>query len=233
MFLTSHKFNPVQKDRLFYDRFEYCLGFCLDEVSCLRQLDHDHINQLIERKQQWRRRAQDLQYHSDNTYPQRFRWREITQQTVTDLHVLADHLLTTPAEFKLVVTTGQGYVYTNDLELIDQLSNMPGMSNKTYTQAQIVRPKNTIKLKNSPYAFRSYFKMLKLTVNQKEILENFLIAQSQHVRLSPSLIQWISQPFVRTQDYFFVDHDSEKWPTMLSLIQPGIVRKTMHIIADK
>jgi hypothetical protein len=53
------------------------------------------------------------------------------------------------------------------------------------------------------------------------------------VRLSPALKSWISQSFNRTQDYFFVDHDSLTWLTMLSLVQPGIVRKTMHIIPAK
>jgi hypothetical protein len=96
-----------------------------------------------------------------------------------------------------------------------------------------VRPKNTIQLKNPQHQFRTYLTMCKLTAEQRHNLEEFLITQSVHVRLSPALARWIDQPFNRTQDYFFVDHDAENWCTMLSLVQPGIIRKTMHIIAAK
>jgi len=225
----------VRKDRLFYDRFAYCLGFYLDEVSCLRLLDHAHIDQLIERRKQWREIAQQRWIKGQRPHGTIMsrRWRDITEKTVSDLHALAEILLTTSAEFKLVVSVNQGYVYSNDLDLLDQLEAMPELAYKSYTQAQVVRPKNTIQLRNPQHQFRTYLGMCKLTAQQKHVLEQFLIAQSQHVRLSPALSRWIDQPFTRTQDYFFVDHDTEHWLTMLTLVQPGIVRKTMHIIQDK
>lgn len=160
-------------------------------------------------------------------------WKEITETTLSDLHALTDVLLNSSAEFKLVVSMNQGYVYTNDLLLLEQLDTMSQLSFKTYTQAQIVRPKNTIQLRKPRHQFRTYFTMCKLTAEQRHNLEEFLITQSGHVRLSPGLVRWIDLPFNRTQDYFFVDHDAENWCTMLSLVHPGIVRKTMHIIPAK
>ena len=53
------------------------------------------------------------------------------------------------------------------------------------------------------------------------------------MRLAPSLVSWMDQPYLRTQDYFFVDHDSEAWPTMLALVQPGVIRKTQQIVTAK
>ena len=225
----------MRKDRLFYDRYQYCMSFYLEEVSCLRDLDHASIDDTMERRRQWREIAQQRWVNGRQNYGVILRrtWREITEKTIADLQVLAEQLLTTKAEFKLVVSINQGYVYTNDVTLIDQLSQMPELGYKTYTQAQVTRPKNTIAQKNPRHKFRSYFKILKFTEQQKDHLMDFLYAQREHVRVSPALQTWIDGPFNRSQDYFFVDHDTESWLTMLSLVHPGIVRKTMHIIPAK
>jgi hypothetical protein len=236
LLLTALQFKPVKKDRLYYDRFEYCLGFCLDEVSCLRVLDHDHIDRSIANRKQWREIAQQRWLNGRQKHgiglSRQYR-REITEKTVEDLHKLATVLIDTDSEFKLVVSVSQGYVYTNDLTLIDLLDNQPELTNKTYCRAEIARPKNTIQLKNSQHHYRSYMQMKKLTGQQKQHLIDFFYNQQDQVRLSPALKSWITQSFNRTQDYFFIDHDSLSWLTMLSLVQPGIVRKTMHIIPAK
>jgi len=39
--------KPITKDRWFYDQYEYSLGFWLDEVNCLRELSHEHVDQMI------------------------------------------------------------------------------------------------------------------------------------------------------------------------------------------
>ena len=233
--MSKHKFALVSKDRWFYDLYEYCLGFHLDEVSCLRDLDHAKIDDTMERRRQWREIAQQRWVNGRQKHGIILRrvYREITEKTITDLHTVAQQLMTTPAEYKLVVSVNQGYIYTNDLRLIDQLSAMPELTYKTYTQAHITRPKNTILLKNPQHQFRTYLKLMKLTEQQKDQLMNFLHGQRSHVRVSPGLARWFDQPFNRCQDYFFVDHDTESWLTMLSLVHPGIVRKTVHIIPAK
>jgi hypothetical protein len=235
LFLTNLKFKPVRKDRRFYDQFDYCIGFYLDEVNCLRTLEHAHIDDMIERRKQWREIAQQRWVNGRQKHGiiMSRRWKDITEKTAEDLHTLATVLLTATVDFKLVVSINQGYVYTNDLALIDQLDHMPELIYKTYTQARVVRPRNTIQLKNPQHQFRTYLTMCKLTAEQRHNLEEFLITQSDHVRISPALARWIDQPFNRTQDYFFVDHNAESWTTMLSLVAPGIIRKTMHIIAAK
>ena len=63
---------------------------------------------------------------------------------------------------------------------------------------------------------------------EKEQINNFL--QTQDVRISPALQEWIDTPFNRTQDYYFIDYNSELWLTMLGLIRPGLIRKTLAII---
>lgn len=233
--MTLPKIHPVKKDRLFYNQFEYCISFYLDEVNCLRELDHTSIDSMIERRQQWREIAQQRWINAGRSHSTIIgrRWRPITPDTVKNLHELATVLLSTVSKYKLVVSMDQGYVYSNDMTLLQTLNQMTVLGYKSVSQAVVVRPKDTIQLKKSNHKFRTYFGMQKLSTDQKQVLEDFLLTQQQFVRLSPALQRWIDQPFNRTQDYFFVDHDSETWLTMLNLVQPGIIRKTMHIITTK
>ena len=237
LFLTrqAQQFKIFLKDRLYYNRFEYAMGFCLDEVSCLRELDHVYIDTVIERRQAWREVAQQRWHKANNTVGHilSHRRKEITDQTITNLHELADVLISSECEFKLVVSINQGYVYTNNPTLIDQLDQLTSLTHRSYTRAVITRPRDTIQLKNPRHQYRSYFRLAKLTADQKAQLVRFLQNQQENVRLSPALEAWIDHPFNRTQDYFFVDYDSVLWLTMLALVHPGLIRKTMQIIPTK
>jgi hypothetical protein len=232
---SAGTFKTVVKDRLFYNRFEYVMSFELDEVSCLRTLDHDSIDLMMKRRQEWRELAQHRWLNAkQNTGVIVSRGRKlITQHTVDNLHTLAETLLTTDKDFKLVVSVNQAWVYVNDTALFDCLDQLPILQYKTYAQVQVNRPANTVKLKNSTYSFRSYFKFSKLTALQKDTLVDFLINQQTQVRLSPSLKIWINQPFNRVQDYFFIDYKTASWTTMLALVHPGLIRKTLQIIPAK
>jgi hypothetical protein len=200
----------------------------------LRELDHAKIDDVIHRRKQWQEVAQQRWINGrQNTTILSRRWKDITEKTVTDLHSVADVLLTNTAEFKLVVSVHQGYVYTNDLALLTKLDGMPELTFKTRTQAQVDRPQNTIRLKKSNYNFRSYFRARHLSAQEKQQLVNFLNTQQDFVRTSPAMVQWINDPFNRLQDYYFVDHDSQQWLTLISLVLPGIIRKTMQILTDK
>ena len=170
---SIQQFKLVIKDRLFYNRYEYAVGFHLDEVSCLRELNHARIDRMIERRIAWRDIAQQrtsgkstLVGHTILTR----RYKEITDTTVSNLHQLTEQLLTTSADFKLVVSVNTAHVYTNDLTLINQVSDLPGLTQKEYNRAVVGRPPNTIQLKNSTHKFRSYFKMIKLTDDQKKLI---------------------------------------------------------------
>jgi hypothetical protein len=233
------QFKLVIKDRLFYNRFEYAIGFHLDEASCLRDLGHEQIDAMIDRRIAWREIAQ--QRFAGNLKSSLFgqsqsivarRQKEITKQTVSDLHELAELLLTTSADFKLVVSVNNAHVYTNDLTLIEQISDLSGVTQKDYTRAILGRPKDTIQLKEPRHQYRSYFKRAKLTDEQKVHLVNFL-ANQPSTRTSPALSHWLTGLFYRTEDYFFIDHNQMSWLTMLSLVRPGLIRKTMQIIPAK
>jgi len=235
----TQQFKLVVKDRLFYNRFEYAIGFYIDEASCLRDLGHEQIDDMIKRRIAWREIAQQRIVGNINSglFGQQTiisrRNKDITEQTISDLHRLANLLLTTSADFKLVVSVNTAHVYANDLTLIEQINSLPGVSNQDYTRAVVCRPKDTIQLKYPRHQHRSYFKITKITDDQKKNLLNFLNNYSETIRLSPALQHWVKTPMVRTQDYFFIDYNEPSWLTMLSLVRPGLIRKTMQIIPAK
>jgi hypothetical protein len=194
---------------------------------------------MIGRRKQWREVSQqrwitlNKKTGAHHTILAHSRWNEITEEVEQNLYDFADVLRNSGADLKLVVSTDYGWVYTNDLALIDQLKSLRMLTGKRYSEAVVDRPKNTIRLKNPRHRFRSYLKITKITEQQKDNLINFLTNQQPGIRISPALAEWTTGSFHRTQDYFFVDHNEMSWLTMLSLVHPGIIRKTQQIIQAK
>lgn len=209
------------------------MSFQLDEVSCLRELNHQYIDVIIERRRQWREIS--LQRWANTTQANKNivtrRAKEITDDNVVNLHELTDVLLRSCVDFKLVTSVSSAWIYTNDISLLEKLSGLDFLLCKTYSKAVINRPKNTIKLKDPKHQYRSYLRSVKLTDEEKTQLCNFFINQQGHARLGPALVKWMDERWYRTQDYFFIDHDEESWLVLLSLIKPGMIRKTVNLIA--
>jgi hypothetical protein len=232
----SVRYCSVVKDRLFYNRYEYCISFVLDEVTCLKQLDHDYIDALLARRAEWSKIHRQRQQATRGgiafpTMHTRLALRPmITKETSTALHALADQLLTTTHDYKLVTSVNRAWIYSNSTDLMLELNENTTLKDKFFTRAVIDRPHNTIRLKNSLYQQRSYFKVLKLTSQQKHTLSQFFANQQDQIRLSPALREWFADDYLRTQDYFFIDHHGEGWLVMLALVHGGIIRKTVDIV---
>jgi hypothetical protein len=238
---TQLKFKPVAKDCLFYSRWQYCISFFLPEASVLKNVDHEYIDTIVERRRIWREVAQQRWASarpSGKKSPPAIsttiltrRWREITDDDLKNLHTLADILINTTTPYKLVTSVDQGWVYTNDVALIEELAQNENLAYQQYSEAILARPKNTIKLKNPRHTYRSYLKTVKLTDKDKDNLIKFFVNQSPEIRVSPALQDWLISDYHRTQDYFFVDHNGESWLVMLALVKAGIIRKTVELIS--
>jgi hypothetical protein len=225
--LQNPNFKCVASDRLFYDHWKYCIRFRLDEVSALRDsLDPKDIDALLERRSAWRERVR-------NRWPQNNFVRghdAITDQTRENLYAFADFLQQVTDAYKMVISVNQCWIYSNNPNLLERVDRLPFVNHSKFTESVIVRPRNTVAVRHPNHNYRSYFRATKLNTAEKDRILTFLQGQSD-VRISPALTEWITTPFNRTQDYFFVDYDSEAWLTMLSLVRPGLIRKTVQIVA--
>lgn len=221
------KFKPVVKDQLFYNRYEYCFGFTLAEANVLRGLKHELIDSRLDQRIEWREIARR---RWSKTFENGM-WNVITDEVREDLHTVCNTIVDSGVDCKITVSHHVAYLYTNDIPLIDHLKTFRCLSGMSYTQAVVNRPKNTILLKKSLYSRRSYFSYVKLTPQEKENIRNFFAVQQEHIRVSPALHSFLNEkPYVRTLDHYFIDYNDEQWLTMLSLIRPGLIRKTQQII---
>lgn len=221
------KFKPVVKDRLFYDRYEYCFGFNLAEATALRGLRHDLIDERLDQRIEWREIARRRWKNTIDTMG----WNAINDQVRADLHTVCSAVVESGADCKIAVSHHRGYLYTNSIELIDHLRSFRCLSGMQYSQAVVNRPKNIIVLRRSAYSCRSYFRYIKMTAQEKDNLKSFFANHADHIRLSPSLtIFFTEKPYLRTMDHYFIDYNDEQWLTMISLIRPGLIRRTQQIV---
>jgi hypothetical protein len=221
------KFAPVVKDRLFYDRYEYCFSFTLAEATVLRGLNHELIDSRLDQRIEWR----DIARRRWSKTLEPMSWNTITDKVREDLHTICSSIVDSGVDCKIAVGHHVAWLYTNDWPLIDRIRKFKFLSNMNYTQAVINRPKNTILLKKSNYKSRSYFYYIKLTAQEKENIRNFFDNQKEHIRVSPSLHSFLHEkPYLRTLDHYFIDYNDDRWLTMLSLIRSGLIRKTQQIV---
>lgn len=218
------KFTAVGSDRLFYDQYRYCMTAGIDEVTCLRRLDHKYIDHVLNVRKK---------YSAIGSWvPSRGRSSvRITDETVANLHKLCDVLTAVNHKFKLVVEFGNMRLYTNDCALFDEIAASDVKFNFVhFKQAVIDRPRNSVKLKNPRHLYRSYLSQIKLSDQEKRAIVRFLQNNSDSLRLSPCLSRWTTESFKWVYSHYFIDYNDHSNALMLNLIRPGLIKKTVDIL---
>lgn len=226
------KFKTVRSDQLYYGQYQYSVSFQLPECWVFRYTtDHADIDVRLARQQSWREKLRQRwpadslnRYHS-----------EITDTTRANIHSMADFVTGIGTPYKIVVENKTMRIYTNDLNIVQAIEHIEFLTRRRYSQVHVDRPKDTILLKNPRYQLRSYFRETRITVEDKQAIAQFLSNQPG-IRIGAGLQSWIDDGYARysskyTRDYFFVDHDNHAWLTMLALVRPGLIRRTVRIIA--
>ena len=217
------RITRVSRDRLFYSIHEYCVSFRMVEASALRGLNLNRIDRVISMRRSFRA---IITWSSEKQ-------GYITDEHVQYLHTLCSFLSQATESFKLVVSGERAWVYANDLKFLKSVSQQPGVMRPQYTQAVIDRPIDTIVLKNPRHVQRSYLREQAVSPGQREQLIAFFNNHRDNVRLSPSLTKWLQWPTRRIYSYFFVDYDHNSWPLMISLVHPGLIKKTVQLLPGK
>ena len=223
------KVQRKDTDRLFYDQYHYGIDLHMEDISCMRGLDKlpdDYCTEITQRyylRYQWTYRYHDRHEHVVLHDIQ-------DHKKLESLHKLAELLNTHRAEIKLVVSGSYGYVYTNNIELLlTVLKDFP-LHVRQLRHACIVRPKNTVSLRNSPHQYRTYFREKSINQTEKQQLLTFLQTQTEW-RVSKALLKRLTRfsPMWMSRSYF-VDHNTESEVVMLNLIVPGILQMTMPVV---
>jgi len=220
--LTNQKIKTETRGSLYFGEYKYCLKFYMPDVYTLRYRSHIKIDELLtwnqNRKINWGGSWQDP-FAPDGV-----------SEHLHELLYLIDDM---PEGRKLTVTRNNGYLYTNSLDAIETVSNLEYTLSQEIKQVDLA-PAGTMKLKNPQYAYRTYFKNQRLRQEDKERLAEFLKTQAE-VRTGPGfndfLENWTNYCYV--QQNHFVDHNDLGVITMLQLVCPIKIKKTLELISDK
>ena len=225
---SLYNVEKAQRSSLFYDQYRWCITINISEASCLRYLDADKFERAIINAKYW---AENDRW-TDRTW---------TRTKETALRETRDVLLAETTSFKTVVSFNTVSIYTNRRKLADRLVNLGNdeVHMRLVRQAVISKPAGVIQLQESKYAYRTYFRERRINLDQRDMLKNFLESRQDTLRVSPALSDWVNGNvgYILNLNYsrshYFVDHDHPNEGTMLSLVLPGIVRKTMPIETTK
>lgn len=239
--LYSISLNPTlntrKSDRLYFNKYQYCLSFRLDRATCLRNLGKDRVisvsDQVTERFMMQNQYSWQVHRtpHRDDISEQAYR-----QRILDDLIVVARALEPCLEIMRLVVSGKVVYLYSNNLDTLQELATISQFTqNIKLRQVEVNRPINTVLLRNSLYLKRSYFRERWIDAKSKEAVKNFLTRQDD-IRLGPGLKSCLDGKNISykgetlMQRYFFFDHNSDSTSVMLELIAPGTIRQTVPVL---
>jgi hypothetical protein len=221
---TEYRTDP------WYGKYHHCVRINLIESTVLKSSSHLAIDRKISARREWGRKFT----RNPGSWNASWKPAEITDQDVDNLHIMYD-FLEPHRDHNRIMTSGDWlYIYTNDQDLIDTVCDLEIFAQPVKVTACELRGESgTVCLKTPQHRYRSYFRYRKLSPPIAQSLRNYLDNQ-ESIRMSPSLRHWVSKSrWDSIQDHLFFDHDDLGVANMLSLIAPGITRKTQRIVADK
>ena len=226
--MSNLKIKPVEKSGLFFNQYRYSVKFELNELGVLRGLNLNKIDQIVKERNAWRSEHRGL-YSGYKSL--------INEHDVNNLKIVGALLKHYQQDIKFTISYHSGYVYTNNIEVLEKIYNLECIdSSRVHAQEAVqVCPSGTIALRNPQWTHRTYFKSKTVTDIQRDTLINYLNGR-ENVRLSPGLKQWTitrASAYWKTwiQDYYFIDHNNDGEVLFLNMVVPRITGRTLNIVA--
>lgn len=229
LFLTSlnQKIETVGRDRLYHNLYKYCVYFHLQDVSVIKLSGHKKIDEYMSH-QEWRRKVN----YGGSWIWHTFR-HPITKDSIKNCHTAHDRLKTIADGYKMITKYDCGYLYLNSLDSAVNFLKSPGVTIESVKQVIVDRPKDSMIIKSAKHDYRTYFKNQRIEIEQKQTLVNFL-KDRVDIRLSPSMQEWITRYNTHRYvcDNYFVDHNNDGFLTMLCLVSPIKIKKTVTLLTE-
>jgi hypothetical protein len=122
-------------------------------------------------------------------------------------------------------------LYTNNPEDFDDIKSIPTGEILYINQAEITLNPNAVTLKNPRHAFRTYFRERWLSNDELATLRRYFDTRRDIFRLGPGFAKLVKGRRMWIMSNYFVDHDEPNADFLINIAVPGIVRKTLPIIA--
>lgn len=124
------------------------------------------------------------------------------------------------------------YLYCNDLQPVLDSGLLEHAAQVEIRQAALLTQPGTIKLRSSPWLYRTYFREKLIGESNMAILRNLLYSQSE-LRITDRFRESLDRGYRYLFANYFVDHSSSSLPLLIELALPGAVRKTLDIVIAK
>lgn len=251
--LSLTNLNPKIKnrDRLFFDRYEYAVEIPVRHGAFLRGMLSEKFNpdDLFRRLFKYHKNSLRFGEFYNNTQLSAENQERLVQhitRRVVDLRKVYDFLkeLHTQQDFRLSVFYNGIRIHTNDPACIMQAApDLMSKADSAYnyninlTRVVIDRPRNTIKLKKSDWKFRLKFRHVVCSESAYLGLNEFIKTYKEHCGISISLEKFLAKrkwsPLTTTESHYFIDVADEKLATIFEIMAPGILDRVLTIISDK
>jgi len=210
-------------NQLYFGRYKYMVAFKLNNISAARSMTHYGVDRAIALRRKW------LVSWGARVIPS-----GITETTAGDLHSFVDDIADIKQHGRLVIGMNVGYLYHSELDKINQLQQLPYIEVTDTYQCEPQCGPGEIKLKNNSFAYRSYFK----SIADHNIIKNiFSVINRNGIAGCPSIAYAASKHANTYMGYissgYFIDHNHLSDLTMLQLVVPDCIRKTVRIVSDK
>ena len=214
------KFHPVSRDRLFFDQYRYSICFRLKEASCLRATSSSEV-------------LKNIAWRNDS----RRRWNQgkgaIDQELVAEIMHMWDKLNPTVNQIKFTVSFDRVHVYGNNPATLQHIAYQDYTTVYYAQEALVNRPRDVVVKKDPVFCLRTYFKDKVIELEKGKKLQHFLLSRTESYGLSNTFKTHLARKYnwVVLSRHQWIEHNSMADLTMLSLVCPGIIRKTVPVVA--
>lgn len=225
MLQTQLRIKLEERGSLYWNQYQYSVMFYQKEIGCARSFDSRVMAQSISRRRLW------------NNASNPARGDRFSDEVIADLGNTLDLLKSIKDTTKITFCSDWCYVYTNDFDVVDRIiKQTPNSNYYTAKQAVITHDADTIVVAEPQFKFRTYFKERDVGQDRVEMLHNWVSNQGEQIQPSKVMKRWLNGSYSRwnshrCQRHFYIEHNDRKYETMMSLLVPGLIRKTVSVVA--
>lgn len=226
--------HTVDRGSLFFNQWEWSVLAALPEAGCVRGRTVASTDSAIENRKRYEHQRFNL------GWAKKANVTVFTDLVVNRLHTVARWLETQTEPYKLVTEQGRVTLYSNSFDQIQDFVQTIAPFDLFWMikQAVLTLPANAIMLKGAPkYQYRTFFRGRELTDHNKTVLKDWINNMAGEVKASPSMRKWLNGTGYRwnyqanqCESYYFVEHNDAKLDVWMSMVSPGLVRKTMQVL---
>jgi len=210
------KFKKIAKNSLFYNQYKYCITWHLPHAHMLRQTS---MPSLLERLY-----IRNSNVHLYYKSPVKDHEQEALIET-------CEYLNSQPNPFRKSVNSSTMWIYTNHPDDFKHLGAIEGSRVEYCTEADVCLQPGVVTLNNPQHQYRTYFKDRWLSREQLASVVRYFSTRSDQFRMAPSFQDLVAGRRMWMTSNHFVDHNEPGAELLINLACPGLVRKTLPIVA--